>query len=108
MQDQLRIGLAGKSLACQQHLDLGTKVKTFAVAVIIERLDAEPIADEMQLTAAPIPDRKGEHTVEVLNAGQPMTLVLSEDHLGIGTGTKVAPARFKTRAQLCRDCRFLR
>ena len=67
----------------QQRLDFGGKRKATVVAAVIERLDAQSIADQPQLPRACVPQGDGEHAPEVLDAVDAPALESSEDHLGV-------------------------
>jgi hypothetical protein len=45
----------------EDWLQLGRKEQLTVALVVIERLDAHPVAGEQDLPASRVPDRKGEH-----------------------------------------------
>jgi len=71
-----------------------------AVDVIVERLLAEAIAREEEPAQARVPQREGEHTVELAHAvGAPLP-VRVQDALGVGARGEAMPERLEARAQI--------
>ena len=68
---------------------------------VVERLDAQAVAGEKQALRRPVPDREGEHAVELVEQASPSLLVEAEDDLGVGLGAgSVWPRASSSRAQL--------
>ena len=54
--------------------------------MVVERLDAQPVAGDKELLAARVPDGEGEHAAEVLHAVVAVFLVEVDDGFGVAVG----------------------
>ena len=72
-----------------------------AVAMRVEqRLLAEAVARDQQAPAAAVPEREGEHAVQVLHAVDPVLLVEVHDHLRVALGREAVAGPLEPVAQL--------
>src|SRR5207253_2869445 len=85
----------------KQGLDLGTEDELVLGEGEVERLDADAIAYQQQLSAAAIPESEGEHAAEVVDAVGSVFLVQVEDDLGVAPGPEAVALRLEGRAVLC-------
>src|ERR1700732_1405147 len=84
----------------QQYFRLGSEQQRAVKHTPIERLFAKTIARDEQTTTTVIPQRKGEHAVEMLNHLTAVFFVKMRQDFGVrGTAKRVA-ARFQIGAQL--------
>ena len=60
------------------------KLKVRPSHAVEQRLDAEPVPRDEQALSWRVPDRKGEHALQPLDASDPVALVHVEDDLGVG------------------------
>ena len=76
----------------EDRLDLGAKDDSVRQLRVVERFDADAVPGEEQLPPTRIPDRKGEHPVEVLDAARPVLLVEMDD--GLAVSPRPVPVTF--------------
>src|SRR5262249_53539273 len=86
-QFQQRLGLRGEG-----ELSLGERV--------IKGLDAEGIARNDQPLGAAVPQRQGEHALELLQERIALLLVEMDDDLSIAAGGELVPGLLETGAKL--------
>ena len=67
----------------ENRLDLRAKHKDAVLKVIVERLDAEPVARDKQLAGTEVPDGKCEHASQVQHAIAAVLFVKMEDGFGV-------------------------
>ena len=97
--DRRLIGRAKDARIGEQRLDLGSKQEHVILVIPVQRLDAVPVPRQEQLLARPVPDSKGKHAVEVIDAIRAPFLVSVNDHLGVGLRMKLVAARLQFHAQ---------
>src|SRR5438477_2351177 len=76
LEQRRRRYLARYGLQTEQRLDFGRKGKTTLPCGVVERLDAETVANERHPARLPVDDREGVH------AGQPFERRLAPAHPG--------------------------
>ncbi len=87
-----RVGEDGLGLGAEEHAVGGR--------VVVERLDAHPVADQEQFPVARVPQGEGVHPVQPLGeAGAPLQVGAQHD-LGVAFGTEGVAARAQLGAQL--------
>src|SRR5437773_10979475 len=84
----------------EDRLDLRGKEELRAVTVIVQRLDPVPIPGKEEPLPRAIPDRKGEVSVEAIEAGFAPLLIRVDNDLRVRPGAKVVPGPFQFSAQL--------
>src|SRR6185437_13162246 len=84
-----------------QALQLRAEQQQLAELRPIERLDAEPVADEIEHALAPVPERHREHADEALDRrlDAPLRRRL-DDHLGIAMAAEAAAERLELGPEL--------
>jgi hypothetical protein len=97
--ERLLVELPGRSGVLEDRLDLGAEEHAVWQDAVVQRLDAEPVADEQQRPPARVPDREGEHPLEALHAGRALLLVEVDDRLGVGSRAKAMSALLQLGAQ---------
>src|SRR5262245_47867500 len=82
--------------------ELGAEDEDEAIGsgVIVERLLAHPVAGQQQPPAGRVPDREGEHAIELGNAIVAIDLVGVGDHLGVRARSEAMPMPLQMSAQL--------
>jgi len=85
MVERLRINLPLNLWHLQNGFDLGGEDQLVAMPVVVQRLDAESVADEDQFALLAIPDGEGEHAVEQLDAIRPIFFVSMYDDFRVGS-----------------------
>ena len=83
----------------QQRRQRGGKDQPLAVVKIEQRLLAEAIAGQQQAALLGVPERKGEHAVELADAVVAPLAIGPQDRLGVGVGGEPVPKRLQPRAQ---------
>ena len=83
----------------QQRLDLGCEREQPAVPVIVEGLDAQPVARAEQPLPLGVPDCECEHTPQQPQAIRTVLFVGVEDGLGVGTRLVAMAGPFERRTQ---------
>ena len=78
------VDLAGLLRILEQRLDLGGKGDAAMVDAVVERLDANPIADQPQAALARVPQRDREHPAEPVQAVDAPLLERMQDDFGVG------------------------
>ena len=68
----------------EERLQLGGEEKRLRLSRVVQGLLAEAIASQEQLMLPAVPERKGEHAFETVEAGRPFVLVGVQDDLGVG------------------------
>ena len=68
VEERLLVDLALLLRVGEQRLDLAAEGHPAVVPAVVERLLADPVADEPQLLLALVPHREGEHPAELLQA----------------------------------------
>ena len=91
--ERFRIERARHAGHLKQRLDLGGEDEEVLVAVVVERLDAQPVASQEEPPLAPVPDGEGEHPAQPFDARLAELLVGVNDRLGIGARPKTVAAR---------------
>ena len=100
---EAQIGGEGVAVECDrpraigaQRLQLGAEQEHPVELAPIERLDAEPVADEVEHPLAPVPQRHREHTEQPLDGRRhpPFGGTLDND-LGVAVAAEPAPDRFE-------------
>ena len=76
----------------KKRLDLRAKNESLPIPIIIERLLAKAVSCSQKTLAFPIPNGKGEHTAQLLNAVIAVLLVSVNDCFGITGCLKMMPA----------------
>jgi hypothetical protein len=76
----------------EQRLDLGSAEEPVRPVVIVQRLDAEPVARGEQSAASSVPDDEREHPVQPIHAGFALLLVEVEDDFAVGVGVELVSA----------------
>src|SRR5581483_183899 len=70
----------------ENYFHLGPEDKPAAAKVIVERLDAQSVPGNKETLLSSVPNRKGEHASEVLNAVATVFLVQVDNRLSIAMG----------------------
>ncbi len=87
--DGLAIDLAAPRRVCHQRLEFGAEQQHAAAPAPVQRLDAEPIANQPQRRLGTIPQRDGEHADEPRHrALRPKFPECRQHHLGIRAAAK--------------------
>jgi len=68
--------------------------------VQVERLDSQAVPRQKKFLRLDIPDGKGEHAAEFLDAAFSIFLVEVQDDFGVSCGMKLMSALFQFRAKL--------
>src|ERR1035438_8872747 len=84
----------------EDRLDLGAEQKRAPVPAIVKWLNSETISRRKKHTLAPIPDGKGEHAAQVLDAVAAVFLVKVNDGLGIAARAVAMSSGLKAGGQL--------
>ena len=84
----------------EQRFDLGAEGDARGGRAVIERLDAEPIADEEQPALRLVPQREGEHAAEAIDRAVAPLLVRVHDHLGVRVRAEPVAVRLELGADL--------
>ena len=102
MEERLLVDGALLARVGQQRLDLRGERDAVIVDGVVERLDADAVADQPERLLASVPDGDGEHAPEAMQAVDAPLLEGVEDDLRIGVvrGPGVTPERFELRADL--------
>jgi hypothetical protein len=83
----------------QKRLDFGGEEERAVFAVdVVERLDAEAVARDEQLTPRRVPDGEGEHAAQLLDGARAVFFIKMEDGLGVAVGSVRVAARFEPGA----------
>ncbi len=98
--ERVRIQLGAEAGQREDRLRLAREHQPLAVAVDVERLDAEPIAPDQQPPAARVPEREGVHAVQVTREVVAVLGVEMQDRLAVGAGLEPVAARLEVAAQL--------
>ena len=104
--ERIRIELGAPVRQRLERLELGGEDEAPVLPAVIERLDAEPVADEAQAPRLPVPDREGEHPDQALDAlaQSPFGDGLDQN-LGVGMAFEAAALGFEFRPEALRRCR---
>jgi hypothetical protein len=95
------VDVALQAAVREQRFQLGAEQQRAIVEQgVMQRLDGEPIPGEEQRVAVPIPQRKGEHSAEALDAVLAPRLPRMDDDLGIALGAEHMAERHQLRNQL--------
>src|SRR5581483_4704615 len=70
----------------ENYFHLGPEDKLAATKMIVERLDAQSVPGNKETSLSSVPNRKGEHPSEVLNAVATVFLVQVDNRLSITMG----------------------
>ena len=97
-QDSL-VGCWGDQPAGPERLRLRSEGELRLGLDVIERFDAEAVAATEELSAPAVPDRKGPHAVEALDAALAPLLIGSQQHLGVAGAAKGVAKRGQFGAQ---------
>ena len=97
--DGLGIGRAGDGRVLQQGLQLRGKDEDCGRVGVVERLLADPVAGQQQGPARTVPEGKGEHAPEMLDAVGPILFVGVEDDLGVAVGCEAVPLGLEAGAE---------
>ena len=73
---------------CQERFDFRGKQKAPVGLRPVERLLTNPVASEEESFPSRVPDGKGEHSVEVIDAPFTVKLIKSDDDFGVTIGPK--------------------
>src|ERR1035441_10871341 len=91
----------GRDSGIGEHgLDLRAEKKHAPVPSVVEGLDAETISRSEKHTLATIPDCKGKHAAQMLDAIAAIFLIEVDDGFGIAVGAIAVSAGLKRGAQL--------
>lgn len=82
---------AGKGVG-EDRLGLGAEEHAVGGLVVVEGLDAHPVADHDEALDALVPDRERVHAVEAFGDGLAPFEVAVQDDLGVGVGGEPVPA----------------
>ena len=83
MMDGREIGRPRYGRVLQQGLGFRAECHATGNTREIERLDAQPVAREHQLSAPRIPQCDRKHAIELVQEGETMILVEMDEHFGI-------------------------
>ena len=78
------IGILPHMRVSEECLDLGREQERAAFLRVIERLDTEPVPGTEEPLQPFVPDGKGPHAIEPLQASGSPLFVRVQDHFGIG------------------------
>ena len=81
------LGLRAEAVA-DQCLDLRGEGQGVAGLQVVQRLDPEAVADQGQAAVGRVPEREGEHAVDLADPAGRGALGELQQHLGIAVGTK--------------------
>ena len=84
----------------EQRSELGAEHEHSRAVVIVERLLAHPVSCQQELPPRPIPQRQGEHAVEVGDEVLSVLLVRVDDDFSIRSGLESVSALLKPRTEL--------
>ena len=84
----------------EQRSELGAEHEHSRAVVIVERLLAHPVPCQHELPLRPIPERQGEHAVEVGDEVLSVLLVRVDDDFSIRLGPELVSAPLKPRTKL--------
>src|SRR5262245_11639243 len=87
------IHLSGNFRMFEKRLDLGGKSEKVFAGVVVHRFDTQPVSDEEQSPAPPIPHSKGEHAAKISHALFTVLFVRMDDRFGIGSGLEPMTSR---------------
>ena len=91
---------AADSRVFKQRLDLRPKHQGLAVAPVIKRLLARPVARQKQSLGAIVPEGDGEHPVQLAQAVRALLLVKVDDGFAVGMRLEMVAAFQQPLAQL--------
>src|SRR5215813_11764262 len=77
------IELRPYSWICQDRFDLRAEQQALPIKPIIEGLDTQAVASDKQIPIAPVPNREGKHSAQMLNAILTIFFVKMDDGFGI-------------------------
>ncbi len=95
-----QVGLDAPPLREHERPRLGREREHAAVVLVVERLDAHPVARAEQPVARSVPDREREHAVQVPDAVVTPRPVRGEDHPRVGRAGELEALRLELGAQL--------
>jgi hypothetical protein len=98
--DRREVEVARQRVVHQQRLQLGREREAPAVPGPVQGLDPELVAHQVQLAAAPVPERDPEDAVELLHEREAELLVEMRDHLAVAVGAQLVTALLEPAAQL--------
>ena len=84
---------------CKKAFQFRTEKQPVILWPIIERLDAEAIANQNEPLGARVPKRDGKHAAQMLNKIQSVLFVEVDNHLCIAMGRKAMAFCFERRAK---------
>src|SRR5437762_4132367 len=84
----------------QDWLQLRCEEQRAVALVVVERLDAQPIAREQDLPPPRVPDGEGEHAAQPIDAARAEVFVEMNDRLGVAGGLEDVAAPLQVAPQL--------
>src|SRR5205814_10515225 len=95
-----RIGRGVDAAAREQRRQGRGETDEATAFAVIEWLDAEAVARQHDAAGIPLPQRKGEHALEALDAIRTPGVVRFQDDLGVAVGEEAIALALELRAQL--------
>src|SRR5207245_10435291 len=98
--EALEIEYARNVGVLEQRSELGAEHEHSRAVVVVERLLAQSVSRQQELPPRPIPERQGEHAVEVGDEVLSVLLVRVDDDFSIRLGPELVSAPLKPRTEL--------
>ena len=98
--DTARVKFRRQQPRSEEGLGLRAEDETILDPGVVERLDPHPVPSHEETAAGVVPDGKGEHAVQVVDAGIAMLLVEVQDDLRVGTGPEAVSGLLEAGAVL--------
>ena len=100
MMNRRRIGLRLQNRIGKHRFGLGCEEERVRSGEVIQRLLAQPVAREKERPIGCVPDGKGKHPDQPIQAGRSQVFVQMEDRFGIGSGAEPVALFLEPGAQL--------
>ena len=97
--DALQAQCHGHVGVLEERAQLGSEHEGVRAGIVVERLLAHAVAGQKEVLAGAIPEREGEHPVEVTDALRPRLLVGVHDHFGVRARAESVSAPLEPVAQ---------
>ena len=98
--DRFRAPVARHVGVLEQRLDLRSERDAVPCRAVVERLDAQSIADEQQAAVRLVPEREREHAAESIDGRVAPLLVCVHDDFGVCVRAEAMAARHEIRAHV--------
>src|SRR5204862_1902268 len=100
LSEGLKVGGAADARVLEQSLDFGRKYQGTAPVPVVEGLLPGPVARQDQSLGALIPERNGEHSVQLADKIRPQVLVQVNDDFAVGARPQSVAAIQEPPAEL--------